>query len=47
MEKSKQEASTTFWMFSKDYSGDNVENGLEGEKSGRWKIRDKGIKGEG
>ena len=32
-------------MFSKDYSGDNEENGLEGENSGSQKIRDEGEKG--
>ena len=46
MENIKQKESSTLWVFSKDYSGDNEENGLEGENSGSQKIRDEGVKGK-
>ena len=46
MENIKQKESSTLWVFSKDYSGDNEENGLEGENSGSQKIIDEGVKGK-
>lgn len=42
----KQKESSTLWVFSKDYSGDNEENRLQGEKSGSRKIRDEGKTGK-
>ena len=41
----KQKESSTLRVFAKDYSGDNEENRLEGEKSGSRKIRDEGKTG--